>query len=56
MSFDTLCGCSPFQNPSSSHVDMMKHKSGFTRNMMIEGNTVTFEGRKVMVLTSFMCI
>ena len=37
MSFDTLCGCSPFHNPSSSHVDMMKHKSGFTRNKIMEG-------------------
>lgn len=53
--FDTCCDPSLFQNSPSSHVDMIKCKCGFTRNMMRESNMMTSHGRKVMVLTLSVC-
>lgn len=56
MPFDTCCDCCSFRNSPSSYVDMIKCKCDFTRNILREGNVLTSQGRRVMVLTLFTCI
>lgn len=47
---DTCCVPSPFQNSPSSHVDMIKYKCGFTRNMVRESNMADFPWQEDDVL------